>query len=127
MACGVVCMWVGVWLRCDDESKGAWRGAKGGGTHPDAGLDRGELGLVDQVDLVEEDAVREGELLHGLVLHALRLVVVEVLHQVLGVHHRQDGVQAELGLELLVHEEGLRNGCWRERGGGSDQAWRGWA
>jgi hypothetical protein len=76
-------------------------------THPDARLDGGELGLGDEVDLVEDDAVGEGELLDGLVLHALGLVVVEVLDEVLGVHHREDGVEAELLLLLL----------WRGRAG----------
>lgn len=65
-------------------------------THADALLDRLQLLLVHEVDLVEEDAVREGQLLHGLVLHALRLVVVQVLDEVLGVHHREDGVEEEL-------------------------------
>jgi hypothetical protein len=67
-------------------------------THLDALLDRGQLRLLDEVNLVEDDAVGEGELLHSLVLHALGLVVVEVLDEVLGVHHREDGVEAELRL-----------------------------
>ena len=42
-----------------------------------------------------------------LVLDALGLLIVQVLLDVLGVHHRDDGVQLQLLGQALVHEEGL--------------------
>jgi len=37
--------------------------------------------------------------------------LVEVLLQVLGVDERDDAVQREPRLDILVHEKGLRDGC----------------
>mmetsp|Transcript_35372 Transcript_35372/g.80355 ORF Transcript_35372/g.80355 Transcript_35372/m.80355 type:complete len:489 (-) Transcript_35372:42-1508(-) len=65
---------------------------------------------VHEVALVQEDAVGEGHLLDGLVLHALGLLVVEVLDDVLGVHEREDAVEAVVLLDVVVREEGLGHG-----------------
>mmetsp|Transcript_6917 Transcript_6917/g.20216 ORF Transcript_6917/g.20216 Transcript_6917/m.20216 type:complete len:471 (-) Transcript_6917:65-1477(-) len=77
---------------------------------PDALLDLLELLLLlDQVDLVQQDDVRERELLLGLVLDALRFLVVQPQDEVLGVHHGDDGVQLVQLLDLRVDQEGLRD------------------
>ena len=66
-------------------------------------LDALERRRVDQVGLVEQHQVGEGHLLGRLV------ELVDVLLEVLGVDHRDDGVELELVLELVVEEEGLRH------------------
>ncbi len=66
-----------------------------------AGLDGGQSGLVHQVDLVQDDAVGEGDLLARL------LGVVQTRHDVFGVDQGGDAVQLGLGLDLVVDEEGL--------------------
>ena len=58
---------------------------------------------VDEIGLVEQHQVREGHLLGRLV------ELVDVLLEMFGVHHRDDGVELELVLELVVEEEGLRH------------------
>ena len=50
-------------------------------------------------------------LLDRLVLGALGLLLVEVLLNVLGVNQRDDAVEAEVLLDLVVDEEGLRDWC----------------
>ena len=66
-------------------------------------LDALERRLVHEVGLVEQHEVGEGHLLGRLV------ELVDVLLEVFGVHHRHDGVERELVLELIVEEEGLRH------------------
>jgi hypothetical protein len=75
----------------------------------DALLNRRQLSLLDEVGLVEEDAVGEGHLLDRLILHALGLLVVEARNNVLGIRHGDDAVEREFGLNVVVHEEGLRH------------------
>ncbi|MNX84505.1 hypothetical protein D3C86_1163060 [compost metagenome] len=67
----------------------------------DPGLELLERFRRDEVDLVEEDDVGEGDLLLHLV------AVVQVLPDMLGIHQGDDAVQAHLALHLLVDEEGL--------------------
>mmetsp|Transcript_120986 Transcript_120986/g.347613 ORF Transcript_120986/g.347613 Transcript_120986/m.347613 type:complete len:204 (+) Transcript_120986:977-1588(+) len=67
--------------------------------------------FADEVALVQQHAVGEGDLLHALVLHALWLLLVQVIQNVLGIHHGDDAVQAVEGADLVVDEEGLRH--WR--------------
>ena len=69
------------------------------------------LGRPDEVHLVQEDAVDEGELFHGLVLDPLRLLLVQVLLDVLRVDDRDDAVQAALGADLLVRPPPQRTTC----------------
>ena len=56
------------------------------------------------------DLVRKGQLLLGLVLHALGAVAAELLVNVRRVHHGDDGVQIAHALQVLVHKKGLRHG-----------------
>ncbi len=65
------------------------------------------------------ELVVETYLLHGLVLHPLRLVVVEVLEEVLGVHHGEDGVEAEFRLWLVWVGGGRSVGGWGGEGRGA--------
>ena len=81
----------------------------------DAALDALERGLVDQVGLVEQHQVGEGHLLGRLV------ELVDVLLEVLGVHHRHDGVERELVLQLVVEEERLRHRARIGHAGGLDE------
>ena len=81
----------------------------------DAPLDALQRGRVDQVGLVEQHHVGERDLLGGLVQ------LVDVLLEVLGVHHGDDGVELELVLELVVDEEGLRDRAGVGHAGGLDQ------
>ena len=69
----------------------------------DAALDALERGGVDQVGLVEQHQVGEGHLLGRLV------ELVDVLLEMFRVHHRDDGVERELVLQLVVEEERLRH------------------
>ena len=78
-------------------------------------LQRGEFGRGDEVGLVEDDDVGEGDLLHGL------RRVVEVEEDVLGVDERHDGVEGELLLHLRVAEEGLGDGGGVGEAGGLDE------
>mmetsp|Transcript_51197 Transcript_51197/g.111560 ORF Transcript_51197/g.111560 Transcript_51197/m.111560 type:complete len:350 (-) Transcript_51197:122-1171(-) len=71
----------------------------------------GGRALADQVALVQDDAVCKRNLLDGLVLRALWLLLVQVLHDVRRVHHGDDPVQAVLGLDVVIYEEGLRHWC----------------
>lgn len=64
---------------------------------------------LDEVDLVEQNAVGEGHLLNSLVLNTLRLFIVEALDDVLGVDHSDDAIEDEVILSEFVDEEGLRN------------------
>jgi len=66
-----------------------------------------ELYVLDKVGLVEKDAVSESNLLLGLVLDSLGLLVVKPRCDVLGVDNSDDSVKDELGLDLLIDEEGL--------------------
>jgi len=69
----------------------------------------------DEIGLVEDDDVGEGELLHGFVVGA------EVLEDVFGVDDGDDGVEAEVGLHLVVGEERLRDGAGIGEAGGLDE------
>mmetsp|Transcript_29950 Transcript_29950/g.75126 ORF Transcript_29950/g.75126 Transcript_29950/m.75126 type:complete len:417 (+) Transcript_29950:116-1366(+) len=77
---------------------------------PDALLDVRLLARVHEVRLVQQDAVRKRNLLDRLVDDAVLLLLVQVLHDMLGVHDGEDGVQAHAGLDLVVHKKGLRHG-----------------
>ena len=68
-----------------------------------------------QIGLVEHDAVGEGDLLLGLG------GVMEVQGDVLGVDEGDDAVEAEALLDLVVAEEGLRDGARIGEAGGLDQ------
>mmetsp|Transcript_24243 Transcript_24243/g.79820 ORF Transcript_24243/g.79820 Transcript_24243/m.79820 type:complete len:241 (-) Transcript_24243:335-1057(-) len=76
--------------------------------------------LRHQVDLVEQEAVGESNLLDRLVLGALGLLLVEVLLDVLCVYQRDDRVEPSVLLDGFVHEEGLRHllGWRRHKRGG---------
>ena len=74
-------------------------------------LDAHKVGLVDEVDLVEADSVRESDLLHGLVLGALGFLLVEVLLDVLCVDHGHNAVQLAKGTHFLLDEKSLRHRC----------------
>mmetsp|Transcript_117617 Transcript_117617/g.374748 ORF Transcript_117617/g.374748 Transcript_117617/m.374748 type:complete len:241 (+) Transcript_117617:200-922(+) len=76
---------------------------------PDLGLHLGQLLFGHEVHLVQQDAVGEGYLLHGLVLDALRLLLIQVHDQVLGIGHCQDAVEAQFLLHEVIGEERLRN------------------
>mmetsp|Transcript_64808 Transcript_64808/g.180383 ORF Transcript_64808/g.180383 Transcript_64808/m.180383 type:complete len:400 (+) Transcript_64808:396-1595(+) len=79
---------------------------------PDFSLDFVERLRIDQVCLVQNDAVREGKLLHRLVLDTLRFLLVQMLQQVPGVHDGDDAVEEHAGLDEVVGEKGL---CDRRR------------
>ena len=78
----------------------------------DAGFERRELGVGDEVGFVEDDDVGEGELLHGFIVGA------EVLENVFRVDDGDDGVEAEVGLHLVVGEKSLRDGAGVGEAGG---------
>ena len=83
------------------------------GTH--LTLQLGQFVGRHQIGLVEHDAVGEGDLLLGLG------GVVEVQGDVLGVDEGDDAVEAEALLDLVVAEEGLRDGARIGEAGGLDQ------
>mmetsp|Transcript_4574 Transcript_4574/g.15770 ORF Transcript_4574/g.15770 Transcript_4574/m.15770 type:complete len:355 (-) Transcript_4574:33-1097(-) len=68
------------------------------------------LRLVHQINFIEQDSIGEGHLLHRFVLHSLWFFLVQVLHDVLRVHHREDAVEPHRILNLVVHKEGLGDG-----------------
>mmetsp|Transcript_2132 Transcript_2132/g.6575 ORF Transcript_2132/g.6575 Transcript_2132/m.6575 type:complete len:291 (-) Transcript_2132:97-969(-) len=73
-------------------------------------LDAGELvRLRDEVRLVQQQPVGEGDLRHRLVDDPLRLHGVEVPLDVLRVDEGHDPVEARKGLDRVVDEEGLRH------------------
>ena len=76
-------------------------------------LDLGEFRAADQVRLVQQHHVGEGQL-------RIALVAVQVLQHVLGVDQGDDGVQAQLVLHLVVHEKGLRHRTGIGHAGGLD-------
>mmetsp|Transcript_79099 Transcript_79099/g.246308 ORF Transcript_79099/g.246308 Transcript_79099/m.246308 type:complete len:403 (-) Transcript_79099:17-1225(-) len=77
---------------------------------PDSVLDSDRLLRCDKVQLVQDDLVREGNLLVGLVDLALLHLVIEAASDVLGVRHCDDRVQAELRRQLGVGHEGPHDG-----------------
>ena len=85
------------------------------------GLDPLDVGFVHQVHLVEDHPVGESNLLDRLVLGALRLLLVQVLFDVLSVHEGDDAVQAEVLLDVVIDEEGLRDRRRVRHSGGLDQ------
>ena len=58
----------------------------------EAGAHGGQLHRRHQVRLVQQHAVRKRQLLHGLILHALRLGLVQVQRHVLGVYDGENGI-----------------------------------
>mmetsp|Transcript_27592 Transcript_27592/g.70014 ORF Transcript_27592/g.70014 Transcript_27592/m.70014 type:complete len:416 (-) Transcript_27592:227-1474(-) len=76
--------------------------------------------ILDEVDLVEEDAVGKGELLLRLVFDALGLDLVEVLDDVLCVDEGADAVEGVHVLDVVVDEEGLSDGRGVREAGGLD-------
>ena len=68
--------------------------------------------------LVEKNAIRERQLFHRLVLDALRLLLIQVLSDVLGVDNRADSVQF---VHLRGNKAGENGGCVRS----STDGWRG--
>ena len=80
----------------------------------DARFQFAQLLRLDQVGLVDDDDVGEGDLVLGLGR------VLQPVLQPFGVGHRHDGVQLGLGADLLVHEEGLRHRRGVGEAGGLD-------
>ena len=74
-----------------------------------------EFGGGDEVGFVENDDVGEGELLDGFVVGA------EVLEDMFGVDDGDDGIEAEVGLHLVVGEKRLRDGAGIREAGGLDE------
>ena len=81
----------------------------------DAAFDALQRRRVHQVRLVEQHQVGEGHLLGRFVQ------LFDVLLEVPGVHHGDDGVECELVLELVVEEEGLRHRARVGHAGGLDE------
>mmetsp|Transcript_719 Transcript_719/g.2177 ORF Transcript_719/g.2177 Transcript_719/m.2177 type:complete len:250 (-) Transcript_719:7-756(-) len=75
------------------------------------GLELVQLIRFHQVSLVQQDAVCKGNLLCTLVFHTLRLLLLQVLHYVLGIHNCDNAVQLVLLLDEVINKECLRNGC----------------
>ena len=73
-------------------------------TRTDRRLDAGELVLVHEVGLVENDGIGEGDLVLGL------RRVLQALQHVARVDHRDDGVETRARGHVLIHEEGLGHG-----------------
>ena len=69
----------------------------------DAGLDFGQLGLGDEVGLVQHDDVGERDLVLGFGR------ILETVAQPFGVGHRHDRIEPGVLLHVLVDEEGLRH------------------
>mmetsp|Transcript_10819 Transcript_10819/g.23317 ORF Transcript_10819/g.23317 Transcript_10819/m.23317 type:complete len:334 (+) Transcript_10819:3-1004(+) len=74
----------------------------------------------NEVGLVDDDAVGEGHLLHGFVLHTFGLLLSEVLQGVLGVDHGDDPIQQHLRLDHVIGEERLRHRSRVRQPGGLD-------
>ena len=81
---------------------------------PHAPLDALERGFTDEIGLVEQHHVGERELL-GRFVHLL-----EMLLDVACIDHRDDGVEHELTLEIVIEEEGLRDRPGIGHAGGFD-------
>jgi hypothetical protein len=82
---------------------------------PDARFDRCKLVGGNQIGLVEEHDVGEGELL-------LRFVsMIDLAQEMLGIDHGHDGVELGLAADIFVHEEGLRDRRRIGEPGGLDQ------
>ncbi|CAM9222385.1 unnamed protein product, partial [Ectocarpus sp. 4 AP-2014] len=77
--------------------------------------------LAQQVGLVQDDEVGEGDLLDGLVLDILRLLLVQMLLHVCRVDDCHDAVQTVLLLHLVIDEKGLRHGGGVGHTGSLDQ------
>ena len=77
--------------------------------HPPDALFDADQGLLVryEVDLVDDDAVGEGELPLGFVDRALGLLFIEVLFDVLRVDAGDDPVEPVMLLAGVVHEESL--------------------
>ena len=73
----------------------------------DAAPDPLDVRGVDQIDLVDDDAVGGDDLVHGLVVDAVVADIVEVLFDVLGVDERHDGIERDPLQHGIVEEEGL--------------------
>ena len=75
----------------------------------DPRLNSWQLGFFNEVRLVEQNAIRESHLLNGLVLDALWLLVIQAKKNVFRIRDGDDAIQAELGLDVVVHKERLRD------------------
>ena len=64
----------------------------------------------DEVDLIEQQLVGEGDLCNCLVDHAFGLLGVEVPLNVLGVDKRYDAIKSGKLTNRVMHQEGLRHG-----------------
>ena len=69
----------------------------------DARLDLAQLGLGDEVGLVDQDHVGEGDLVLG-----LRRVLQTILQE-FRIRNRHHGVELGPAADVLIHEEGLRH------------------
>eukprot|EP00968_Pinguiococcus_pyrenoidosus_P000280 scaffold14_cov279-Pinguiococcus_pyrenoidosus.AAC.3 len=76
--------------------------------------------LRHKVRLVEQEAVCKGHLLHRFVYDPLGLLLIQMLHNVLGIHERDDPVQLEEVFDDLVREERLRHRAWTRHTSGLD-------
>ena len=68
-----------------------------------------DVRCVDEVDLVDHDAVRADDLVDRLVVTAVEHQIVEVRADMLRVDHRDDRVERDLLRDRIVEEEGLRD------------------
>lgn len=74
-----------------------------------ASFDRFYLLRGHQVNLVQQNAIRKGDLLHRFVLNAIGFHLVQVLRDVFGVNHSDNSVQAAVLGHILVHKKRLGN------------------
>ena len=81
---------------------------------PHAPLDAPERRFTDEIGLVEQHHIGERELL-GWFVH-----LFEMLLDMACIDHRDDGVEHELALEIIIEEEGLRDRSGIGHAGGLD-------
>mmetsp|Transcript_23637 Transcript_23637/g.53847 ORF Transcript_23637/g.53847 Transcript_23637/m.53847 type:complete len:250 (-) Transcript_23637:12-761(-) len=75
----------------------------------DSGLNFRKLLRFNQICLVQQHTVCEGHLFDRFVFDTLGLLLVQMLHDVFGVHHCDNAVKLVHALNVLIHEEGLCN------------------
>eukprot|EP00438_Fugacium_kawagutii_P033694 Skav201150 [mRNA] locus=scaffold2068:233808:234731:- [translate_table: standard] len=68
--------------------------------------------VIHQIRFVQNDAISKGNLLHALIFHTFGLLLLEMFHDMFGVHHRDDAIEFVVLLDVLIHEEGLGHWCW---------------
>ncbi len=76
----------------------------------DALLDADQIFLLNEIDLVQQDAVGEGELLDGLILRALRLLLIKMLLHMLRINERNDPIKPRELLHFFINKKGLSDG-----------------